>query len=307
MAPPRFDVLSYGTLGVDRILRVPHLPSADLSTHSTSETILLGGKATNSAVLLAQWGLSVAISGTTIGDDDTGRLFYQLLEKHPGINSEFVGKRNGSPSMYCSILVTPDGERAIIGVNVDGGEPSPPTNEMIEDAHVLTLDLYGGQERIQAAHFAADAGRPVIVGDLRNPQHAILRYCSVAIASAAEIRSSHAGITLAEFADTVQDSGGCNVVITGGGQGVYVFPDSGIGLQLQPPKVNVVDSTGAGDAFRAGITYGIRKGLALIECAALGTAAGALNVQQIGGSSDPPSLVEVQDIAEQVLRTVTRL
>jgi len=307
MAAPRFDVLSYGTLGVDRILRVPHLPTADLSTHSTSETICLGGKATNSAVLLARWGLSVAISGTAIGHDETGKTFYRMLEEHQGVNTEYVGRRNGKSSMYCCILVTPDGERAIIGVNVDEGEPTLPTPEMIEDAHVLTLDLYGGQERVHAARLAADAGRPVIVGDLRDPQHAILESCTVAIASAAEVRSSHPGVTLAEYADTVQDSGTGNVIITEGGQGVYVFPESGGSLRLQAPKVNVVDTTGAGDAFRAGVTYGIRKGLPLVECAAIGTAAGSLNVQRVGASSDLPSLAEAEELAEAVLRTATRL
>src|SRR5689334_6826511 len=110
MGTPRFDVLSYGTLGVDKILRVPHWPHPDISTHSISERVHLGGKAANTAAVLAHWGLQVAISGTTIGDDEIGRQFFDLLKEHPGISTEYVGRRVGQPSMYCSILVNPDGE-----------------------------------------------------------------------------------------------------------------------------------------------------------------------------------------------------
>jgi sugar/nucleoside kinase (ribokinase family) len=50
---PSYDVLSYGTIGFDHIIRVPHLPSPDIGTHALGESDHLGGKAANTAVFLA--------------------------------------------------------------------------------------------------------------------------------------------------------------------------------------------------------------------------------------------------------------
>src|SRR5688572_22277175 len=144
MNEPRFDVLSYGTIGIDHILRVPHWPGPDVSTHTLSEAVYLGGKATNTAANLAAWGLSIAISGTSIGDDSTALRFFDLVSQHPRIDTRYVGRCGGQPSMYCLIFVNSHGERTIIGVNADQVPTTPPTREMIADARVLTLDLYGG-------------------------------------------------------------------------------------------------------------------------------------------------------------------
>ena len=121
--PPSFDVLSYGTIGLDYILRVPYWPTPDRGVHAREEEEHLGGKATNTAVLLAGWGRKVAISGYVIGDDPVGtRLLEQLSECEP--QHPLLGGRLSS--MYCRILVNPAGERAIIGVRADARrKPSP--------------------------------------------------------------------------------------------------------------------------------------------------------------------------------------
>src|SRR5688572_32214670 len=90
MISPTYDVLSYGTLGIDRILRVPHWPSPDTSTHALSEAITLGGKATNTAASLAAWGAKVAVSGTTLSMDETGAHFLELLKQHRGISAAYI-------------------------------------------------------------------------------------------------------------------------------------------------------------------------------------------------------------------------
>jgi sugar/nucleoside kinase (ribokinase family) len=249
----------------------------------------------------------VCVSGTTIGDDDTGRLFFDILRQHPGIDLTYVRQAAGRPSMYCCILVNPDGERAIIGVNVDASPPVPPTAEMVQDARLVTLDLYGGSERVETARYARDASRPVVVGDLRDVAHPVLPFTTTVIASAAELRVSYPDTALSDFAGAVQRQGVRDVIITDGGRGVYVFSSGGANYRLRPPSVDVVDATGAGDAFRAGVTYGMLNDWSPEECAALGTAAGSLNVQRMGASNDPPDLVETQQLAEQVQRSVTRL
>jgi sugar/nucleoside kinase (ribokinase family) len=307
MTSPRFDVLSYGTIGVDRILRVPHWPSPEISTHTLSESIYLGGKATNAAAFLAEWGTRVAVSGTILGDDDTGKLFFGLLEGYPDIATDYLEQRQELSSMYCCILVNPAGERAIIGVNTDNIITSKPTAEMISDALVLTLDLYGGAERIEAARLAFEANRPVVIGDLRDVDHPVLPYTSVAIASAAEVRAGHPNRNTADFARQVQQVGNIDVIVTDGASPVTIFTKDGNTATLHPPTVQVIDTTGAGDALRAGVTYGVLHGLDIVESAALGAAAGSINVQHEGAASRLPNLATVEALAEQILRTTIRL
>jgi ribokinase len=306
MNDPRFDILSYGTLGIDHILRVPHWPGPDVSTHTLSEAVHLGGKATNTAANLAAWGLRVAISGTSIGDDTTALQFFDLVAQHPSIDTRYIRRCEGQVSMYCLIFVNPQGERAIVGVNADQVAAAPPTQEMIADAGILTLDLYGGSERVEAARLAANLDRQVVIGDLRDSDHPVLKYTTVAIVSAAEIRLSYPGRSIKDFAARVLNHGPRVVIVTDGGNMVSVFTGD-TETRLTPPEIPIVDTTGAGDAVRAGVTFGIYQGLGPVECAALGIAAGSISVQEAGAVSSPPSKDAVQSMAEAILRTAIRL
>jgi sugar/nucleoside kinase (ribokinase family) len=300
--PPSFDVLSYGTVGLDKIIRVPHLPRPDISTHALEESLHLGGKATNTAVFLSVWGVKVAVSGHTIGYDEMGDKLFEILAHYPNISTCYLRRQAGLRSMYCCILVTPDGERSIIGINAEGNPQTLPTAEMIGDARLLTLDLYGGMERVEAARLAYQAGLPVVVGDLRHVDHPILPYTTVAIASVAEIRRQYPGLLLQDFARLVQAVGVRQVILTDGPREVLVFDEEGDISAVTPPQVAVVDTTGAGDAFRAGVVYGILQGWELIESAALGAAAGSINVRRPGAATHPPALDEVQALAKSLPR-----
>jgi len=188
---PSFDVLSYGTIGLDYIIHVPDWPSPALGVHAPGEAEHLGGKAANVAAFLGAWGAKVAISGNEIGGDAVGDRLLEILKQHPNVSTRYLTRNPQGRSMYCRILINPAGDRAIIGINVDECPQTPPTPEMIADARVITLDLYGGTERVEVARQAAKAGLPVIIGDLRQVDHPILPYTTVAIASAAEIRRDY--------------------------------------------------------------------------------------------------------------------
>lgn len=298
----RFDVLSYGTVGLDYIIRVPYWPTPGLGAHAPGEEEHIGGKAANVAVFLARWGVSVAISGNVIGDDAVGQRLLDRLAAIPFIHTDYLERQPGLASMFCRVLVNPHGERAIIGIRVDEIPQTLPTAEMIGCARLLTLDLYGGDERIVAARMAAEAGKPVVVGDLRRFDHPVVPFTSVAIASAEEIRREYHDLAPADFAARAWQAGAANVVITGGAEDVLVFTREGTVTAITPPEVAVVDSTGAGDAFRAGIVFGLLAGWSLVEAAAMGTAAGSLNVTRAGAASSPSAAQDTIALARQLPR-----
>jgi len=61
-----------------------------------------------------------------------------------------------------------------------------------------------------------------------------------------------------------------------------------------------VDATGAGDAFKAGLIYGLLQGWELRQAARWAVAAGALKVGRLGASSQPPGVEEVTAMSERV-------
>lgn len=299
---PTFDVLSYGTIGLDYILRVPYWPTPDRGAHAPGEEEYLGGKAANTAVFLAAWGAKVAVTGHVIGDDVVGDRLVERLGALENISTRYLRRQAGLRSMYCRILVNPEGERCIIGVNVDENPHTAPDPAMIADARLLTLDLYGGAERVEVSRMAAGAGLPVVLGDLRKVDHPVLPYTAVAIASAAEMRVEYPGWSMPEIAEAVQAAGAQHVIITDGPGDVLVFEADGVCTLMTPPAVDVLDATGAGDAFRAGVTYGVLNGWPLVESAALGVAAGSTNVTQMGGASGSPPLSELRALAAGLAR-----
>jgi hypothetical protein len=121
------------------------------------------------------------LSGTTIGDDQIGQRILEFLDRYSTLNTRYLSRQPGLASMYCRIFVTPDGERAIVGLNVEDNPQTPPTPEMVCNARLLTLDLYGGNQQIQAARLAKEAKIPVVVGDLRQLDHPILPFTEVAM------------------------------------------------------------------------------------------------------------------------------
>ncbi len=301
---PEFDVLSYGTIGIDSVMDIPHLPRPDLKTHVAGETDHLGGKATNTAAHLANWGVRVAVSGNVIGGDRVGDLLFEILARQPNISTRYLERRAGVRSMFCRIMVTPDGERTIIGVNVDHVPQTSPTAAMVGTARLLTLDLYGGAERVEAARLAAQEAIPVIVGDVHDADHPVLPFTTVAICSAAEVRLCHPDVALEDFVRVLLGEGPSAVVITDGPHEVQAFRADLSGIVVMPPHVPVVDTTGAGDAFRAGFVYGHLAGWPLDACTAMGAAAGSLNVGRRGAASEPYPLDEVLAQAEALVRRV---
>jgi sugar/nucleoside kinase (ribokinase family) len=292
------DVFCYGELGVDNIIRIPHLPSPERAAFPTADSYHIGGAAANTSVWLAGWGVRVGLAGNAIGHDIYGRQLLDWLSRYPTLDTRFIDTRDDVTTPFCRILVTPDAERSILVYGYPQTPKTPLTADMLRGAHFLALDLYGGGERIAAAHVAREAGIQTVVGDVVWLDHRALPLTSIATNSAAYIREQFPGIDVIEHARRLQAIGKGIVVITDGPHAVHVVHGSGQTFHVQPPRVEAVDATGAGDAFRAGLIYGLLQRWSLERSACWATAAGALKVTRVGGSSDVPALEEVEALAK---------
>jgi ribokinase len=89
------------------------------------------------------------------------------------------------------------------------------------------------------------------------------------------------------------------VVLTLGSRGCELADDEGL-WRIIPPRVEVVDTVGAGDAFNGALAVALAERRSLREAAAWATAAGALAVTQPGAQSALPSRDAIEGLAARV-------
>jgi sugar/nucleoside kinase (ribokinase family) len=290
-------VLCYGELGVDNLIRVPHLPSPEQAAFPVSESYQVGGAAANSAVWLARWEVPVRLAGNHIGQDEYGLRLLGWLRRYPSLSLEDVIQADDVVTPFCRVMVTPDGERTFLVYWYPGTPKTPLTTEMLRGCAYLALDLYGGGERAEAARVARAAGVRTVVGDVIWPDHDVLPLADIATNSAAFIRETFPGADVRRHARELHRIGEGIVVTTDGPRPIHVIGSQGSEFSVQPPHVQPIDATGAGDAFRSGLIFGLLHDWPLERCVCFGAAAGAFSVQQEGSASAPVGATEVEALA----------
>jgi sugar/nucleoside kinase (ribokinase family) len=294
-------VFCYGEVGVDNLIRVPRLPSPEVAVFPTNETYTIGGAAANTAVWLGKWNVDVGLSGNQVGVDRYGQDLLDWLSEFPSINLDNLVQDEVGSTPYCRVMVTPDGERSFLIFGYPQSPKTILTREMLGSSKFLALDLYGGQERLAAARVAHELEVSTVIGDVIWLEHEVLPLTSIATNSGAYIRQEFPGIDLRDHSRKLQ--AGCKgiVVTTDGAGPIHVIDPEGAEFSVLPPRVEPRDATGAGDAFRAGLIYGLIEGWTLEQSVCFGAAAGAFSVQQEGAASNPIEIAQVRAIAETLV------
>ncbi len=281
------DVFCYGELGVDNIIHVPRVPTPESAAFPSSESYRIGGAAANTAVWLAAWGVRVALAGNVIGRDEYGRALLAWLHRFPTLELRRVRPRRGVETPFCRIMVTPDGERSILVYWFSRTPKIPLTRKLLGGARFLALDLYGGEERLEAARIARLAGVRTVVGDVVSPDHPVLPFSNIVTNSAAYVRECFPGVDVERHTRALQAKSGGILVTTDGSGPVHVLNADGTVFRVRPPAVEARDATGAGDAFRAGLIFGLLRGWTLERSVCWATAAGSLKAGQPEGFGVP--------------------
>ncbi len=112
----------------------------------------------------------------------------------------------------------------------------------------------------------------------------------------AQVLQDKTGLTLEQLAEQVDA-----LIVTLGGEGSHIYAD---GQRFMIPSVKadkVVDPTGCGDAYRAGLLYGIVRKWDWPTCGRLASTMGAIKIASRGGQNHNPSRQEIEDIYSQAL------
>lgn len=298
-------VLCYGEIGVDNLIQAERLPSPEVAVFPSSDSYHIGGAAANTAVWLSALGIQASLCGNMIGTDLYGGWLWEWLSKHPLLDLTFVEKRTDVITPFTRAIVTPDGERSFLIFHYPQTPKTALSMEMARGAQFVALDLYGGPERQAAAKLAVEIGSRTAIGDVIHLDHPVLPYASIITNSSSYIRDVFPGIDVRSHAFKLQSISKGIVITTDGPRPVHVVDQDGRSFSIHPPRVNVVDATGAGDAFRSGLLYGLISKMPLEKAACYGAACGSLKVQALGAASHLPSPQEVRELAETLEAKVT--
>ncbi len=270
-------VVVLGSLNIDLVTHVERHPRPGETLLGEGLRRLAGGKGANQAVAAAAAGAEVAMVGC-VGDDAGGTAYLDRLRAR-GIDVSGVRIVPGEPTGHALIAVDDAGENSIIvvpGANADVAA-DPALVAGVGPGDVLLVQLEVPLRTVAvAARAAHSAGARVVVN---TAPYAALPADVVALADPV-VANEHEAALLAD-GEAVASS----LLVTFGANGV-----AWDGVQLPGvavPPADVVDTTGAGDAFcgalAAALAMGADRGAAL----AAAVAAGANAVRHAGAQRDP--------------------
>jgi ribokinase len=309
-------ILVVGSLNMDEVVHVPRPPvPGETLLGAGSLKLVPGGKGANQAVSMARLGASVAMAGR-VGTDPFGQQLLNALMTDK-IDTGLVAIDQQEASGVAFIFLTPEGDNAIIvasGANMCVGQDQVQIAnifEAITTARALVLQLEIPLETVTRLIAAGhNAGIPVVLNLAPAQPLAweVLRQLQVLIVN--EIEAGFLSNTQIDnqedaraAATTIHQHGIPFVVITLGARGAVLAMDNGIGntqtIYQPAPRVNVIDTTAAGDCFVGAFTIALTEGQNPEEALRFAVYASALKVTKFGAQSGLPTREEIEAFQAQ--------
>ncbi len=278
-------------------------PQPGSKVHYSERSTRPGGQVATTVVACQTWGLSTRYVGK-LGDDDAARLHKEAFAR-VGAETQIVTVP-GASSLHNVILIDTAGERTVICQrnNLMVLQPSDLQREWIESARVLHVDGHDTAAASLAASWARAASVPV-VADLDDIYPGIedlvanIDYLIVSEDFSCRLmRESNLDIALRRM----QSRYGCRLsAATLGENGVLAW-DGNRMIHSAAYRVPVVDTTGAGDIFRAGFIYGLLRDWPLERQLDFSCAAAAMNCMAPGARGGIQSVSAIENLMTTTVR-----
>ncbi|MFT4262175.1 MAG: PfkB family carbohydrate kinase [Nocardioides sp.] len=289
---------------------VESVPAGSEGQLIDSSWISAAGTAGGTALVLARLGAEVTTYGA-IGADPAGDLLLGLLERE-GVATRLVRKDDHQTSTSV-IPVRPNGDRPAwhcIGANGAFGLADLPEEAFDGVAHVHLggPEFLGGDAAAEVLRRARAAGATTSVDVLAPGDPGLLAWIEAALPvtdfllpNDEQVLGFTGAATVEEGAAALLSRGAGCVAVTAGSRGAYVVsagaPEAGTWVPAH--EIEVVDTTGCGDAFSAGFVVGLlgRLGAGVVDAARLGCATAAHVAQGRGTDGGTYDLDTVRGLA----------
>lgn len=302
-----------GSFAVGLTMRAPKLPIFGETMLGTDFDMGPGGKGSNQAVGTARLGAASALVAC-IGTDKLAGIATDLYEAE-GVDASMVIAREERATGVGIIILNDKGENFII---LDMG-----ANELLDAAAVEAAQEHIGRSDVvmtvlevptEAARRAMELGRAHGARTILNPAPA--RAVPDDLFAAVEYltpNESELRILLGLPADDPRSSrdlagelrrrGVRNVVVTLGRAGALILTDD-IDLMVPSVPVDVIDTTGAGDAFNSGFAVALAEGRDIVDAVRFGVVCGGIACTRLGVIPSLPDRAAADAMYDKAMKTV---
>lgn len=299
MPRKKFDAVGVGLNSVDQLCAVRAYPPPDTKSGILEMARAGGGQAATTMAGLARLGLRTAYIGA-VGDDEEGAFSLASLRAE-GVNVEGVVTQKGRASQFAVVIVQCEGgrqergARTILWRREVSLAPGDVREEVVRAGRCLHLDGHNVEAEILAARWAREEGAPVFLDAERAPagMDALIGLTDYLVAAEGFPALFTGCSDRREGLRLLRAMGPGVVGVTLGARGALAY--DGRRFHEAPGfRVDVRDTTGAGDAFRAGFLYGALRRMDLEDTLRFANAVAAMSCTALGGRAALPRLAEAR-------------
>lgn len=292
MTDNHMTVIAMGVHVLDVLVRpVEEIPEGQGGQLVEQIKMTAAGSAGGTALTLAKLGAMVHSAGA-IGADPIGDLLLTLLQRD-GVDTSMLVRRDGEQTSSSVLPIRPDGSRPafhVVGANGTYGPDDAPWDAIASATHLHLggPEFMGGEAAAKILSFAREHGVVTSADFLAPGEPGLLDWIAPALPHLDYVLPNEeqvlgfTGTTdLVEGCRQLLELGAGCIAATAGADGVIVV-DATSETRIPAFAVEVVDTTGCGDAFSAGFLRGLSLGRSHADAATLGCATAALVAGGLG-------------------------
>ena len=301
-----------GSLNMDLVVTGENIPKPGETLSANHFTTIPGGKGANQAVACANLGANIRMVGR-VGNDNFGKELKESLSLH-NIDDSFVLVDKEASTGVALISVDKYGENsisAVYGANMSFPEEQfKVAKESLKGADFLLLQNEVPIElNISIAKYAKSKNIPIFWDPAPSNEESftMMDFCSYLTPNNIEaenltginIRTHEQAIKACESIS--KSHPGATPLITLAQEGVAVSFDNNTKI-LKSFEVDVIDTTGAGDAFIAGLAISITEGNNFLDACNFAIATAALSVTKKGAQTSMPNRRSVEEFLKTFIK-----
>ena len=296
-----YDVYLFGmVLMTTSLLLKGDYPEADSYGEFTEKYFLPGGETGTCATVLASLGTSVKMDGNHLGQTTYTpiREFYGAR----GVDISSMTYDPAYPGLQDYVLIggntrTCIGEFQRFYADPPNGRWNQPKREDISGCRVASVDPWFFDASVNAIQTCHALGKRYTTIDCGYDTQ-IHQYSEVNVISNEFIQNTYRGMDIEELFKLYTDHTNGLVIFTFGSKDALYGRKGQPIKTFRPFRVNAVSTLGAGDTFKAGVTYGIAKEMSDDDLVRFACATAATAVSSFPIPSNPPTLNKINTLIE---------
>ena len=277
-----------GSLNTDLVINAPYMPLGGETIRGNGFMTNCGGKGANQAYACGKLGGNAYMCGC-VGDDDLGKMAVANL-KSVGVNTDFIYEIEKTPTGVAVIVVTEGENRIIIDSGANGFLSKKHIDSALSIAEAGDIYLTQLENPIDVIGYGLELARKKGLVTVLNPAPAsldIVKYLECVDI----ITPNETELAILGGKDVLFDKGVKTVITTLGGSG-YEIATKESAVAYPCIKVDVLDTTAAGDTASGGLCLGLSQGWSIEKSMELGSICASLACSKRGAQQSVPTMEE---------------